>query len=398
MPELLPFRGLRPDPAVVGPLDDFVCPPYDVISDEERLELLRRSPYNFVRLELPGGDYVAAASSFEQWKAAGVFSRDESPALYGYRMSYKLPGGEARSTLGVIGALVLEPLGEGVLPHEETTPKAKTDRLDLIRAIKANTSPIWCLCSEPGLAEAVSQARSQAPDLTAVRDRDGNLHEIWGIFEPTRLEALAKVASSGPLLIADGHHRYETALAYHAEQQAKGMARRERADGDGAVMALVVELSEGGPSVLSIHRLVSGLPQGADPLGAFKAAFALSPAAANDEGLLDEMAAAAAVGVVTPAGSFLARPLPGGPSSSSELDSARVDAALSSLPPHQLSYEHDVEEAIRAVREGRADLAVFCRPARVDQIAAAGRGGKRMPPKTTLFWPKPLSGMVVRDW
>ncbi len=155
MPELLPFAGLRPVPSVAGPLDDVVCPPYDVITEEQRQDLVGRSPYNIVRVELPNGDYTGAAQLLEQWRAAGALAEDKAPALYGYRMTYRSPDGQTRHTLGVIGALVLEPPGRGILPHEQTTPKAKSDRLELIRATGYNTSPIWCLCSEPGLAQAV---------------------------------------------------------------------------------------------------------------------------------------------------------------------------------------------------------------------------------------------------
>ena len=132
-----------------------MCPPYDIISPEERIELLGRSPFNVVRVELPDGRYGEAARLFEGWKKNGVLAREKGPALYGYRMTYQAVDGQARHTSGVMGALVLEPPGHGILPHEQTTPKAKGDRLELIRAVRANTSPIWCLCTEPGLVAAL---------------------------------------------------------------------------------------------------------------------------------------------------------------------------------------------------------------------------------------------------
>ena len=155
MPQLLAFAGLRPDTAITGPLGDVICPPYDIITEEQRVELLGRSPFNVVRVELPNGRYREAAALFEEWKKSGALARETEPALYAYRMSYQAPGGETRHTFGVMGALVLEPPGHGILPHEQTTPKAKGDRLELIRATHANTSPIWCLCTEPGLAAAL---------------------------------------------------------------------------------------------------------------------------------------------------------------------------------------------------------------------------------------------------
>ncbi|MGH9105647.1 MAG: DUF1015 family protein, partial [Acidimicrobiales bacterium] len=256
MPELRPFAGLRPAPVVVGPLGNFVCPPYDVITEEQRLELLARSPYNFVRVELPAGHYGEAARLLSEWKSTGALRRDPAPALYGYRMSYTAPDGRVRQTLGVIGALGLEGPGQGILPHEQTTPKAKTDRLELLRATHANTSPIWCLCVEPGLASALTPASAgaeghvgegvgdgagadsgegsgkdsgeatgadvgaepgarpgatrAAPPTSEVTDDDGNKHELWCITDPAVHRAVAGVVGAGPLLVADGHHRYET--------------------------------------------------------------------------------------------------------------------------------------------------------------------------------------------
>jgi uncharacterized protein (DUF1015 family) len=366
-----------------------VCPPYDVITDEQRLGLLERSEYNVVRVELPAGQYQQAASLLAEWRSSGALAREGAPALYGYRMTIPDAGGSGRCTLGVIGALVLEPPGRGILPHEQTTPKAKTDRLELIRAAHANTSPIWCLCSEPGLTDAVAPSTSGAVPARAVDD-EGNIHEIWPIVDPAAHEAITRVIAAGPLLVADGHHRYETALAYQAEQPARG--------GADDVLALVVELSEEQLQVLAIHRLVSGLPAGTDVLGAFAAEFEVSPTTGHGGLLLEQMSRAGAVGIVTPGASYLARPQAGSTSAALELDSRRVDAAVATLPPHQLSYEHDVAGAVTAVREGWADAAIFCRPATVEQIAATAHGGTRMPPKTTFFWPKPRTGMVLRDW
>lgn len=448
MPRLLPFRGLRPDPAVAL-LRDVVCPPYDVISGRQRAELIARSPYNVVRVELPAGDYAAAAALLATWERDGALRRDAEPALYAYRMSYRDPAGKERETLGVMGALVLEAPGHGILPHEQTTPKDKTDRLELIRATRANTSPIWCLCSEPGLSELLGTVGPSTPETGAVAsalDDDGVTHEIWPLYDPAVHQAVARLTSAAPLLVADGHHRYETALAYMAERSSstktgegvgvsnagdavrpgtgdalepgtgdgartapegpgratsllRGEAPAARSDslGPAAVMSLVVELSDQYLQVMAIHRTVSDLPTGSDPLNAFRDEFTLTTAASTGPGLLDEMTAAGAIGVVTPDGAFLATPRPGSLSATFDLDSSRVDAALAGLPPHQLHYEHDLVGALAGVGEGHLNAAVLCRPATVAQIAATARGGARMPPKTTFFWPKPRTGMVFRD-
>ena len=440
MPRLLPFRGLRPDPAVAL-LRDAVCPPYDVINGRQRAELIARSPYNVVRVELPAGDYAGAAALLATWERDGALRRDAEPALYAYRMSYRDPTGKERETLGVMGALVLEAPGHGILPHEQTTPKDKTDRLELIRATRANTSPIWCLCSEPGLSGLLGTAGPSAPGTGAAAsalDDDGVSHEVWPLYDPAVHQAIARLTSAAPLLVADGHHRYETALAYMAETRSaasagegvgtwnagdalrldtagaagtapgshgrgtanlRGEAPAGRSDalGPAAVMSLVVELSDQYLQVRAIHRTVSDLPAGSDPLSAFRDEFTLTTAAGVGPGLLDEMAAAGAVAVVTRDGAFLAAPRQGSSSATFDLDSSRVDAALAGLPPHRLHYEHDLSGALAGVRDGRLNAAVLCRPATVAQIAATARGGARMPPKTTFFWPKPRTGMVFRD-
>jgi uncharacterized protein (DUF1015 family) len=404
MPELLPFAGLRPVPSLTGPLDSVVCPPYDVITEEQRQALLARSPFNVVRVELPNGDYGGAARLLAEWNGRGVLARENAPVLYGYRMTSPSPAGPARHTVGVMGALVLEPPGQGILPHEQTTPKAKSDRLELIRAVRANTSPIWCLCSEPGLTEVMGPTGPAGAASAA--DDEGNLHELWPILDPAVHEAVAAVVRARPLLVADGHHRYETALNYQAERRAAsrgghpgraiGGDTRGRAGYD-SVLCYVVELAEEHLQVLAIHRVLSGLPAGTDVLGALAPAFELRPTPEQGAALLARMAGAGALGIVTRQGTYLAFPRPEGTGGGPDLDSSRADAAVAALPAHRLDYEHDVPAALAAVRSGLADAAILCRPAHVAEIARTAHGGARMPPKTTFFWPKPRTGMVLRD-
>jgi len=223
------------------------------------------------------------------------------------------------------------------------------------------------------------------------------------------------VVRARPLLVADGHHRYETALAYQAERREQAQPRdqaelrqpaeRRRADptaargraGYDAVMAYVVELSEEHLQVLAIHRVVSGLPAGTDILGALSAAFELAPTDLSGAPLLERMAKAGTLAIVTRHGAYLASPLAEVPGEGPELDSRQADAAVRRLPPHDLQYAHDVPAALAAVRSGTADVAILCRPASVAQIARTAHGGARMPPKTTFFWPKPRTGMVLRE-
>ena len=199
---------------------------------------------------------------------------------------------------------------------------------------------------------------------------------------------MAKVVGASPLLVADGHHRYETALSYQAETGP--------GTGADAVLALVVELSEQHLSVLAIHRAISGLPAGYDLAAALAAHFDLRATSSSGSALLKEMVNAGGLGVVTGNATWLALPRPDGLADGHELDSSRIDAVLATLPEHDLAYEHDVAQAEKDVRSGRLDAAVLCRPATVAQIARTAHGGQRMPPKTTFFWPKPRTGMVFR--
>lgn len=394
-----PFPGLRYSPSHVSSLGDVVCPPYDVISDEERDRLLARSPANIVRVELPrAGDgddaYLAAAKLLDAWRDGGVLHRDREPAFYGYRMTYTDELGTSRSTVGVIGALGLEAPGAGILPHEETTPKARSDRLSLLRATRANLSPIWGLSPADGLTELLGAQEHPRPAERVTCD-DGVCHELWPITDRHEIDDISHVVGSEPVLIADGHHRYETALAFQAEERAATDGRPGDHD---LVMALVVELAEEQLAVGAIHRLLAGLPDGFDLPGALGKCFELEATGPVDAGIGRRMRDAGALALVTPDGCWLARPRPETTAAAThDLDSSRLDVALATFPPHRVDFQHGADLCDAAVRAGHAQAAVLLRPAGVDQIAGVARGGVRMPPKTTFFWPKPRTGMVVRE-
>ena len=389
-------------------LDDVVCPPYDVISEGERVALISRSPTNVVRLELPQDDperqdaeaagrppvpdrYEAAARLLDGWRDGGVLHRDPTPSFYGYRMTFTDPAGQRRQTVGVVGALGLEPPGTGILPHEETTPKAKTDRLELLRATRANLSPIWGLTPAQGLNKLTDPPEHPAEHAT---DPDRVLHEVWPITEPDRIEAIRAAVESQPVLIADGHHRFETALNYQRERSEAGLS----GEAEALVMTLIVELSVEHLTVQAIHRVLSGLPQGFDLPAALDEWFDVTPTAPVDRSILTRMDEAGALAVLTPAGAWLARPRDSVVAAAAhDLDSSRLDVALAALPDHHLVFQHGWDNCAAAVAAGQADAAVLLRPATVDQIAAIAEGGVRMPPKTTFFWPKPRTGMVIRE-
>lgn len=399
MPRFEPFSGLRYSPSHVRSLDDVVCPPYDVISESQRQALEGRSPSNVVRLELPHDDgdpgsgdrYERAARLLDAWRDGGILHRDPEPRFYGYRMAYTDPSGHSAQTVGVIGALGLEPPGSGILPHEETTPKAKTDRLDLIRATRANLSPIWGLSPGTGLSGHLTVPPHP---IQRVTDEDGVVHETWPISDQAQIEAIRAAVEAQPVLIADGHHRFETALNYRKEREAAGTLSPD----DDSVMALVVELTAKQLTVQAIHRLLIWSTPDLDLVDALGKWFDVTPTEPVDRTILARMEEAGALAVLTAGQVWLARPRSAVTEAAThDLDSSRLDVARADLPAHQVVYQHGWDNCAAAVAAGSASAAVLLRPATVDQIAAISRGGVRMPPKTTFFWPKPRTGMVIRE-
>ena len=219
VPRFEPFLGIRYDLTRFG-ADQVTAPPYDVITDAERADLVERSPYNAVLIDLPvesdGPDrYAAAGARLEQWRRDGILVTDEQPSFTVYRMAYTDDLGRPATTIGVIGALTLSEPGEGdILPHEFTTPKAHSDRLELLRGTHANLSAIWGLSLTAGLTEMLLL---DAPPLADWTDEDGVAHTVWRVDDPARIAAIAGAVAASPVVIADGHHRYETSLAYRDE-------------------------------------------------------------------------------------------------------------------------------------------------------------------------------------
>ena len=386
MPEFLPFPGLRYDSGRVS-LDAVIAPPYDVVDAAERAALAARHRANAVLLELPEDDrpsgrdrYAQAAHLLAEWTDDGLLRRDPAPSLYAYRM--RTPDG--RATTGVLGALGLDQGPRGVLPHEQTLPKPKSDRLDLLRATRANLSPIWGLSMADGLSDLLPSDR--APDAAAVDD-DGVVHELWVVDDDATVGAIGATVASAPVVLADGHHRFETALAYHAEVPG---------DASATVLALVVELSERELSVGPIHRVLSGLPEGIDLVDAFASWFDVTRVGDLDErtvGALDQ----GALALVAPAGIWLLTARDGTlEAAGSDLDTSQVALVLAELPEHELEFRYSVGAAVDAVTSGQAQAAILIRPVTVDQIRSWASAGRRMPPKSTYFYPKPRTGMVFR--
>jgi len=397
VPRFEPFAALRYAPGT--DLDAVTSPPYDVIDAAERSRLAARSDANAVLFDLPDeangpGRYDAAAALVLDLQDRGVLVTDDAPSIYVYRMVYADEQGRPRHTTGVLGALELSRPGEsGILPHEHTTPKAKSDRLDLLRSTRHNLSPIWGLSLAKGLTDLC--ATDGPPDAEAT-DEDGVRHQLWRIVDDGRITAMRELVGRQQIVIADGHHRYETSLAYRDERRA--------VDGAGGpwdlTLAYVVELTDDELAVRPIHRLLHGTPTGDELVTALSARyFDAVPADQAALDLPDRMADAGALGLVLPDGSaVLLRPRGGVfPEGMPDLDSSRLDAAVADLPGIELEYQHGTDHVLRRVAAGEAVAGVLLRPATVPQIEATAHTGERMPPKTTFFWPKPRTGFVFRS-
>ena len=392
VPRFEPFGGVRYDTDRVA-LDDVVAPPYDVIDEDELTRLEARSPYNAVRVELSreadGSDpYEGARRRLEEWLATGVLAVDPEPALYPYRMGFRDGAGRSRQTTGVIGALELAPPDRSVLPHERTMGKPKDDRLNLLRACRANLSPIWGLSLGHGLSELCGAA---GPPVARCTDDEGVHHRLWKITQPGVIDAIGQTVASAPVVIADGHHRYETALAYREERRA---ALGDRPGDHDLVLAYVVELTDDHVSVGPIHRLLWDLPDGFDPAEALTTEFEVGDGGAPGPDLADRLAEADASALVVRGKAWWLRPRPNG--SADEPDAARVERALAAWPAHSTGYPHRAADVVAAVGAGHAQAGLLLRAPTVDQIARTAREGRRMPQKTTFFRPKPRTGLVFR--
>jgi len=392
VPRFEPFIGIRFDTETLDPAL-VTAPPYDVISPTDRAALVASAPANVVRIDLPidGDDpYGDAAQQFAQWRSEGVLVDDLQPSFTVYRMDAPDENGIIGHTTGVIGAMELTRPGEGdILPHEFTTPKAKSDRLDLLRSTRSNLSAVWGLSPARGLTALLESTEAPLCRFEA----DGVTHSVWRITDTARIDAIRAAIGSAPIVIADGHHRYETSLAYRDERRAS--------EGDGgqadAVMTFVVELIEDELDVGPIHRLLSGLPEGFDLRAAFDPFFEIEAFRFSDAPTIHRIQELGGLVLVLPGDAWLLRPRPETISASRDLDSSRLDLALASLPDHALVYQHGVEHIRSAVETGAAQAGVLLRPVTIDQIIEIAKGGEKMPPKSTFFAPKPRTGVVFRS-
>jgi uncharacterized protein (DUF1015 family) len=412
MADVEPLRALHYDLGRTGGLQPVVAPPYDVIGPEQRADLEARSPYNVVRIDLPVGSdpYNHAAEQFADWRRQGVIVRDEQPAVWVLEQDYTGPDGNPRQRRGFLARVRVEEYGPGrIRPHERTHPGPKEDRLNLTRATKANLSPIFSLFDDPDAAatEALGRATKTKPWGTAT-DEDGTANRLWRITDPGSIAQLTGAVQPAELLIADGHHRYETARVYAEEVGGEGPERY--------VLMCLVALEDPGLTVFPTHRLLRDLrPDQHETLAeALRDSFAIEK--------LDTTAQLApAYGQPIRMGYIDAHFRQ--PFMLTLKDQAIADAALKDhAEPYRrldtavlealilkgalemtdedidhmagLDYARDFEHALGLVESGARDAAFFLAPTPIEEVRAVAAAGESMPPKSTYFFPKVPTGLL----
>jgi uncharacterized protein (DUF1015 family) len=407
MADLQPLRTLRYEPNAVCSLSDVIAPPYDVIDDAMRAELAARSPYNVVHIDLPPS-YERAAATMRDWRAKGALVQETEPAVWVLRQDYTAPDGARRSRTGFFARVRVDEYGPGrIRPHERTHPGPKEDRLKLTRATRTNLSPIFALFPDQnGIAERATAQIAQAEPYTVV---DGDT--LWRSADEDLISELQMALADAELLIADGHHRYETARVYAEEVGGEGEHRY--------VLMLLCALSDPGLLVFPTHRLLSGLKDDTPKQVAIRDVL-------RENFDIDELAdpkelepppgdGAVAFGYMD---SFFKQPfrvtlkdqaiadraMQGMPEPYRRLDTAVLEALvlrgalemsdddISHL--RGLDYSKDLDDAIDAVTRGRADAGFFMRATPVEQVRRVAETGESMPPKSTYFYPKVPTGLV----
>jgi uncharacterized protein (DUF1015 family) len=394
VPRFEPFAALRYAPG--EPLDDVTAPPYDVLSTADVEALRDRHPLNITAVDVPlereGDDrYEQAAQRLAGWVASGAMQRDAAPSLTLYRVRFTDAAGRSRNTVGVIGALeVVDERVDGVLPHERTTPKASTDRLQLTRATRCNLSPIWGLSLTAGLSDLLAEPGEMVGSCV---DAEDVVHEVERVDDPERIAAISSAVGANTVLIADGHHRYAVSRQYRDEVR----AATGRTDTDAELtMTYVAELVEEQLSIDPIHRLYRGLSVDAlaDRLGAF---FDLADAGRVSPATVPEAIERGALCLVRPdgTGTWLT-PRPRAFSGMRQLDGAYLEHALAGAPNVEVDYQHGVQHVLDRLASGQAEAAVLVRPTSIDEIRRTATERLLMPPKSTFFTPKLRTGLVIR--
>ena len=412
MAEIEPIRALHYDLGKTGGLQNVVAPPYDVIDAKQRAALEARSPYNVVRIDLPQGDspYEQAAAALSSWQADGVIVQDEQAALWVLAQDYTGPDGRARTRRGFLARARIEEYGAGrIRPHERTHPGPKEDRLRLTRATKANLSPIFSLFSDPHDRswEALEPATAGEP-WAETADDDGTVNRLWRVADRAAIDTVRQTLDRTELLIADGHHRYETARAYAEEIGGDGPHRY--------VLMCLVALQDPGLTVFPTHRLVRGLSreQHEKLASALNENFEIEPLEDRDA-LAPESSNQIRIGYID---AESRKPLMLTLKSQAIADAVlrrraepyrRLDTAVLEVLIFKgalalsdadidhltgLGYARDLAQALELVERGEYDAAFVMAPTPVQRVQEVAAAGESMPPKSTYFFPKVPTGLL----
>ncbi len=413
MAAIEPLRALHYDLRKTGGLQPVVAPPYDVIDAEARADLEARSPFNVVGIDLPRSDgdpYRHAADLLAQWRAEGVVVRDQEEAFWPLEQDYTGPDGRARTRRGFLARVRVEDYGPGrIRPHERTHPGPKEDRLRLTRATKANLSPIFSLFSDPsGAAWGALAPFTAQPVWGESTDDDGTVNRLWRVQDESAIDQVKQALADAELLIADGHHRYETARVYAEEIGGEGPHRY--------VLMCLVALEDPGLTVFPTHRLVRGL--GSDRQVALAEAIRRDfeiESLGNVAELPPEEGDGVRLGYIdshfrTPWRLTLKDPaiadaaLQGHAEPYRRLDTAVLEAlilkgALGMTDEDidhldGLGYARDDDQALELVQSAEYDAAFFMSPTPVSRVQAVAAAGESMPPKSTYFFPKVPTGLL----
>ena len=393
MPRFEPFAALRYSTHGSTDITALTSAPYDVFDEDQRANYAAIDPHNIVLLDYPidadgPGRYKLSADRLNEWRKNGHIVSDNSATFSIYRMTFTDEGGTERTTVGVIGALeVVDEGAGGVLPHERTTPKAKTDRLDLTIATHANLSPVWGLSLTSGLTAALSEPGEVVAQST---DEEGVKHVLERVTDPARIATISRLVSENPVLIADGHHRYAISRTFRDQSRAEG-----NPPGAELTMTYVAELVQEQLSVAAIHRLYN--IDNASILDVLAAHYDISDAGRVGPHTIGEMDSRGSLCLVSPdgTGKFLT-PRADTFAGVREMDSARLEHALRNTE-HSVTYQHGVTEVVNKLGSGIAASAILIRPVSLAEIRRTADTGELMPPKSTFFTPKLRTGMVMRD-
>jgi uncharacterized protein (DUF1015 family) len=414
MAEVQPLRALHYDLRAVGSLDAVTAPPYDVIDDAMRARLVAKSPFNVVEIDLPvapgGGDpYLHAQTTFEAWRQGSIVTHDREPALWPATQDYTTPDGEQRTRRGFLCRVRVEDYGPGrIRPHERTQPGPKEDRLNLTRATRANLSPIFSLFPDAeGAAWAALEPSTSGAPFGSATDADGTTTTVWRCADEAAVAAVRDALADAELLIADGHHRYETARVYAEEVGGEGEHRY--------TLMFLCSMSDPGLTVLPTHRLLTALDGKRDALrAAIDASFevepvdrgALAPEQAGGDGSIEfgylDGQSSERLSLRDPATAD--RVLAGKPAAYRRLDTALLEGLIlkEALGLSEddiarqagVTYAKSTQAALDAVESGRADAAFLLRATPVEQVREVAAEGESMPPKSTFFHPKVPTGLI----